>query len=106
MLSQPRTVGLRAVSIGSTAGGRGGRRPPRPAHREVRGQTRASGRCDVKDPIGASERIRDNFLLYLRTAFSTQYPSIEDEREQRLRQPGVFYQEPWIEPLPRYQRTA
>lgn len=38
-----------------------------------------------------------------RAAFGTQFPSIEAEREQLLRTPGIFHQEPWIEPLPRYQ---
>lgn len=57
----------------------------------------------MKDPIASFERIRDNFLLYIKTAFGTQFPSVERERELMLRQPGVFCQEPWIEPLPRYQ---
>lgn len=60
------------------------------------------------DPIGTFEKIRDNFLLYVKTAFQTQFPSVEAEREALLRRtaeedPGVFYQDPWIEPLPRYQ---
>src|SRR4051812_45822995 len=56
----------------------------------------------MNDPIAAFEKIRDNFLLYIKTAFGTQFPSVERERESLLRQPGVFCQEPWIEPLPRY----
>ena len=56
----------------------------------------------MNDPIGAFEKIRENFLLYIRTAFGTQFPSIELERERLLRQPRVFSQEPWIEPLLRY----
>src|SRR6266567_2764659 len=56
----------------------------------------------MDDPIGAFERIRDNVLLYLKTAFATQYPIVEAERERLLRAPQTFYQEPWIEPLPRY----
>lgn len=59
----------------------------------------------MNNPVGAFEKIRDNFLLYVKTAFGTQFPSVELEREMLLRQPGVFCQEPWIEPLPRY-RTA
>src|SRR5271156_1507184 len=54
------------------------------------------------DPIGSFNQIRDNFLLYLRTAFGTQYPDLDNERERILSQPGVFYQEPWLEPMPRY----
>jgi DEAD/DEAH box helicase domain-containing protein len=57
----------------------------------------------MNDPIGAFEKIRDNFILYLKTAFGTQFPGLEREREAMLRQPGILNQEPWIEPLPRYQ---
>ncbi|MEA5468504.1 DEAD/DEAH box helicase, partial [Spirulina sp. 06S082] len=57
------------------------------------------------DPIGSFEKIRDNLLLYVKTAFGTRFPEIERERERKLRQPGAFYQEPWIEPLPQYQRS-
>ena len=62
----------------------------------------------MNDPIGAFDQIRDNFLLYVKTAFGTRFPSLEIEREALLRQtaenaPGVFHQEPWVEPLPRYQ---
>ena len=60
----------------------------------------------MHDPIGAFDKIRANFLLYIKTAFGTRFPEIEKERERRLRQPGVFYQEPWIEPLPRYQKSG
>ncbi|HEY9692455.1 MAG TPA: DEAD/DEAH box helicase [Oculatellaceae cyanobacterium] len=60
----------------------------------------------MHDPIGAFDQIRDNFLLYIKTAFATQFSEIEREREKLLRQPGAFYQEPWIEPLPRYQKSG
>jgi len=61
----------------------------------------------MKDPIGTFERVRDNFVQYVKTAFKTQYPSLEIERETLLRatseeEPGVFYRDPWIEPLPRF----
>jgi DEAD/DEAH box helicase domain-containing protein len=59
----------------------------------------------MKDPIASFERIRDNFLLYIKTAFGTQFPSVERERELLLRQPGTFCQDPWIERLPRYQTS-
>ena len=62
------------------------------------------------DPIGTFERIRDNFILYVKTAFRTQFPSLEKEREALLRatseqEPGMFYRDPWVEPLPRYQQA-
>jgi DEAD/DEAH box helicase domain-containing protein len=56
----------------------------------------------MNDPVGAFEKIRDGVLLYLKTAFATQYPSVEIERERLLRTLRTFYQEPWIEPLARY----
>jgi DEAD/DEAH box helicase domain-containing protein len=56
----------------------------------------------VNDPLGAFEKVRDNFLLYVKTAFATQFPSIEHDRHQLLMNPGAFYREPWIEPLPRF----
>jgi len=56
----------------------------------------------LNDPIGSFEKIRDNFILYLKTAFGTQYPGLEREREALLRKPEVLNQPPWIEPLPRY----
>jgi len=60
----------------------------------------------MKDPIGAFDSIRDNFILYLKTAFGTRFPSIEAEREELLRQPRVLCQEPWIEPLPIFQDSG
>jgi len=60
----------------------------------------------MHDPINAFNTIRDNFLLYIKTAFGTQFPEIERERERLLRQPGAFHQEPWIEPMPRYQKSG
>jgi DEAD/DEAH box helicase domain-containing protein len=60
----------------------------------------------MHDPINAFNTIRDNFLLYIKTAFGTQFPEIEQERERLLRQPGAFHQEPWIEPMPRYQKSG
>ena len=62
----------------------------------------------MNDPIGAFDRVRDNFLLYIKTAFGTRFPSLESERETLLLRtspghPGVFHQEPWLEPMPRYK---
>ncbi len=57
----------------------------------------------MRDPIGAFNRIKENFILYVKTAFGTRFPTFEDERERLLRQDGVFCREPWIEPLPRYR---
>ncbi len=58
------------------------------------------------DPIGAFDEIRENFILYIKTAFGTRFPTLEQERENLLRQNRVLNQEPWIEPLPRYQTSG
>lgn len=49
------------------------------------------------DPVGAFYQIRDNFILYIKTAFGTRFPSLEVDREELLRQPRILCQEPWIE---------
>lgn len=57
----------------------------------------------MNDPLGAFNTIRDNFLLYIQTAFGTQYPSLEAERKEKLLRTQAFHQEPWIEPIPMYK---
>lgn len=44
----------------------------------------------MQDPIGAFEKIRDSLILYVKTAFGTQFPEIEQERERLLREAGAF----------------
>jgi DEAD/DEAH box helicase domain-containing protein len=58
------------------------------------------------NPLAAFESVRDQFLLYIKTAFGTRFPALERERERLLRLPGVVCQPPWIEPLPRYKRAC
>ncbi|MFB0562929.1 MAG: DEAD/DEAH box helicase [Candidatus Lokiarchaeia archaeon] len=58
------------------------------------------------DPIGVFEKIRDNFIRYVQTAFSTRFASVETERAFLLRQQGVLTKEPWIELLPRYLKSG
>jgi DEAD/DEAH box helicase domain-containing protein len=48
----------------------------------------------MRDPTGALETFPDNFLLYIRTAFGTQFPGFERERLRLLQEAGVFGQEP------------
>lgn len=54
------------------------------------------------NPIYAYKEIRDNFILYVKTAFKTRYESLESEREDLLYTDEVTSREPWIEPLPSY----
>lgn len=57
------------------------------------------------NPIYAYKEIKDDFLLYVKTAFGTRYQSIEKEREELLRTDQVASREPWIEPLPSYENV-
>ena len=58
------------------------------------------------DVIDAFDKVRDSYVDYVKTAFGTQYPGLEAEREKLLREPGTISQEPWIEPIPRYQTSG
>lgn len=60
----------------------------------------------MNDPVGAFQKIREGFLNYVQTAFGTQFPGFELERRRLLERAGVISQEPWIEPLPRYQTSG
>ena len=54
------------------------------------------------DPIGTFYELKDDIIRYVKTAFGTRFPSIEEERAERLRSNGTLAQEPWLEPLPSY----
>jgi DEAD/DEAH box helicase domain-containing protein len=58
----------------------------------------------MQDPIGSFYTIRDNFITYIKTAFGTRFPGIEQQREALLKRPGTLYQRPWIEPMPQYEK--
>ena len=58
------------------------------------------------DVVSVFERVKDSYIDYVKTAFGTQYPGLEAERERLLRQPGTICQEPWIEPIPRYRTSG
>jgi DEAD/DEAH box helicase domain-containing protein len=60
----------------------------------------------VRDPVGAFDRVRESLILYIKTAFGTQFEGLERERERLLRQPGLVCQEPWIETLPQYESSG
>ena len=60
----------------------------------------------MKDPFGAYRRITDSVISYIETAFATRFPSLEEDRRALLQRPAALSQEPWIEPLPRYQSSG
>lgn len=57
----------------------------------------------MKNPIQVFDKIKDSFILYVKTAFSTRYPVFEQEREALLNQDKIFARSPWVEPLPIYK---
>lgn len=58
------------------------------------------------DPFKSFETIIANYKRYLKTAFSTRFPSFEKERESLLDTDGVLYRQPWIEMLPEYKPSG
>lgn len=60
----------------------------------------------MRDPAVAFQRIRDAYLAYVQTAFGTQFPSFETDRQRLLAMQGAIAQEPWIEVLPRYESSG
>ena len=54
------------------------------------------------DPIGGFQRIRDQYLAYLETAFRIADPRISAERRDLLERSGQLCTEPLLEPIPRY----
>lgn len=60
----------------------------------------------MNDPVGAYARVANSVLSYIQTAFGTRFPTLEVERENLLSSAGAISQEPWIEPLPRYESSG
>lgn len=58
------------------------------------------------DPLGSFEAIKKDFILYIKTAFATRFDSINQERENLLKDSNILCQEPWIEPLPKYKNSG
>lgn len=55
-----------------------------------------------EDPIGSWEQLKGHLKRYIQSAFRTDSPSFEDDREKLLKIPGVLFQEPYLELLPSY----
>lgn len=58
------------------------------------------------DPIGGFQRIRDQYLAYLETAFRIADPRVSAERRDLLEKAGQLCTEPLLEPIPRYVPEA
>ena len=58
------------------------------------------------DVLNAFGKLKQSYIDYVKTAFGTQFPGLEAERERLLEEPGAICQEPLIEPIPRYQTSG
>lgn len=55
------------------------------------------------DPIGCFQRIRDQYIAYLETAFRIADPEVSRQRRELLETAGQLCTEPLVEPVPRYR---
>lgn len=58
------------------------------------------------DPIGSFDTVKNDLILYIKTAFATRFQSIEEERLKLLMGENVMCRDPWLEPLPQYQSSG
>lgn len=59
----------------------------------------------IHDPIGAFDSIKEHFLRYVKTSFGIRSQPESEERDRLLEREGIFYRQPWIEPLPEYESS-
>jgi len=55
------------------------------------------------DPVGAWDQIQNNLKLYIKSAFGTNSPTFEIERQSLLDTSGVLFQEQYLEMLQAYK---
>lgn len=58
------------------------------------------------NPVKAFQQIKDNYILYVETAFGTRFEAFNHLRKALLNRDRVFYREPWIELLPQYKSSG
>ena len=56
------------------------------------------------DPIGSWDELQGQLKRYVKSAFGTNSPSFEHDREALIDTPGVFFQTPYLEILPAYRK--
>lgn len=58
------------------------------------------------NPVKAFQQVKDNYILYVETAFGTRFEAFNQLRKDLLNRDRVFYREPWIELLPQYKSSG
>ena len=56
-----------------------------------------------KNPLKAFEEIKNNYILYLKTAYHTRFEELNEELNKLWNKEGNLYKEPYIEALPQYK---
>lgn len=56
----------------------------------------------MDNPVKAYDAIKEGIRLYIRSAFKTNSPSFEQDRDALLKKDGVLFQDAYVEPIPTY----
>lgn len=56
-----------------------------------------------KDPIGAFEKIKQDYLRYFRTMYGFENKTLDTRKNELIEKEGVFSKEPFLELTPRYE---
>ncbi len=59
----------------------------------------------MDNPIKIAREIKDQFLLYYKTAFGLGHQGMQNEKQALFEESNVFAQEPLLEPIPAYKRA-
>ncbi|MDD4411796.1 MAG: DEAD/DEAH box helicase [Bacilli bacterium] len=60
----------------------------------------------MNNPIQTFDKIKENLILYIKTAFNTRYPNFEKQRKDLLNKDKILVRAPWVEPLPKYKGSG
>ena len=58
-----------------------------------------------KDPIGAFEQIKDNYLRYFKTMYRLRDTDLDQKKNSLLNRDNNLYREPYCEVTPKYEST-
>jgi hypothetical protein len=58
------------------------------------------------NPIHTFYTLKDNFIAYLEDDFCTRNEDFNIKFRDKLKEEGMFYREPWVEPMPGYKSSG
>lgn len=56
-----------------------------------------------QDPIGAFDKIKNDYIRYFKTAYRISDPAIDEKRMEEIKKGDNLYKEPYLEILPEYE---